>query len=871
MSIYLYGEKSARSLRPYVKGKFIFIAGEKFFIRGVTYGTFKPDEYGNEFYDEKVVINDFREMTAIGINSIRLYTVPPKWFLDLAQHYGLRVMVGLPWEQHIAFLDNPRRIQSIEDRVRAGVAQCAGHPAILCYGIGNEIPSSIVRWYGPRKIEDFLKKLYWAAKHEDPEGLVTYVNYPSTEYLQLQFNDLVCFNLYLEEKSPFKSYISRLHNIAEDKPLIMTEIGLDSRRKGLMTQANTLHWQIRSSFASGCSGVFVFSWTDEWYRGGYDIEDWDFGLVERDRKPKPALQAAYKSFSESPLPDTPSWPRISVVVCSYNGERTIRECLQAVNQLEYTNYEVIVVDDGSVDDTAKIAKEFGFRVISTENRGLSSARNTGMENATGDIIAYIDDDAYPDPHWLKFLAYSFMHSNHVAVGGPNIPPPGDGFIADCVANSPGGPVHVLLSDNEAEHIPGCNMAILKEHLKEIGGFDPTFRVAGDDVDICWRLRERGWTIGFNPTAVVWHHRRNSLRAYWKQQVGYGKAESLLEKKWPEKYNAVGHASWAGRIYDKSVAHALGFKRERIYQGTWGTAPFQSASYSSLGKLRSLTVMPEWYLVILVLMILSSLGFLWLQMFFILPFLGLAIGTVFINAAGSAKKTWSIDLSRLNYKQLKLWSMTSFLHLVHPLARLWGRTRHGLTPWRVHGTKGFGLLWPQIDSIWSENWKSHQHRLQTIEQTLRSSGAAVLRGGEHDRWDLEVRGGFLGSARLLTVIEEHGAGKQLVRRRTWPTFSTHGIGMISFFAILSCGAAIDHVRSVAIVLGLFALSLLLLMLQQGATSMNHLKRALNITGIEDKEVRTEQQPLGHPELQVELDGNNLIVEEQKIGSLSNVGR
>ena len=159
-----------------------------------------------------------------------------------------------------------------------------------------------------------------------------------------------------------------------------------------------------------------------------------------------------------------------------------------LGRIEYPSYDVIVVDDGSTDATAAIARSFGVRVISTPNRGLSHARNLGLNAASGEIVAYIDDDAYPDPHWLTYLARAFMNSDHAGVGGPNIPPPGDGPIAACVANAPGGPIHVLLSDEVAEHIPGCNMAFRRERLQAIGGFDPQFRKAGDDVDVCWRLQ-----------------------------------------------------------------------------------------------------------------------------------------------------------------------------------------------------------------------------------------------------------------------------------------------------------------------------------------------------------------------------------------------
>jgi hypothetical protein len=85
----------------------------------------------------------------------------------------------------LSSLNDDRRVQSIEEHTRAGAFARIGHPAVLCYVIGSEIPAPIVRWYGRHRVERFLKELYEVAKDEDPEGLVTYVNYPTTEYLQL--------------------------------------------------------------------------------------------------------------------------------------------------------------------------------------------------------------------------------------------------------------------------------------------------------------------------------------------------------------------------------------------------------------------------------------------------------------------------------------------------------------------------------------------------------------------------------------------------------------------------------------------------------------------------------------------------------------
>src|SRR5205807_7543013 len=122
----------------------------------------------------------------------------------------------------------------------------------------------------------------------DLDSLVTYVNYPSTEYLRLGFLDLLCFNVYLESQERLQAYLARLHNLAGDRPVLMGEVGLDARRNGEHQQARTLDWQVRSIFASSCAGAFVYAWTDEWHNAGVDVTDWEFGLTRRDRTPKAA-------------------------------------------------------------------------------------------------------------------------------------------------------------------------------------------------------------------------------------------------------------------------------------------------------------------------------------------------------------------------------------------------------------------------------------------------------------------------------------------------------------------------------------------------------------------------------------------------------
>ena len=811
----------AQTLRPKVLGKFVGMGAEKLYLKGVTYGPFRPDRWGCEYHDEASVTRDFSAMVEYGINAVRTYTPPPLWLLDLAQQFGLSLLVGIPWEQHVTFLEDRRGARSIEATIRKGVGGLGRHPAILAYSIGNEIPAPIVRWYGRRKMEGFLRNLYTEAKQQDPEGLVTYVNYPTTEYLQLPFLDFLAFNVYLETEETLRSYLARLQNLADGRPLVMTELGLDSRRNGLEGQATTLDWQIRTAFEAGCAGGFVFSWTDEWHRGGLEVEDWDFGLTDRQRNPKPALNLVGEAFRTLPFAVADDWPRISVVVCVYNGAKTIRECLDGLVGLEYPNFEIIVVDDGSKDDTASIASTYKVKLISTPNGGLSRARNTGLAAAKGDIVAYIDADAYPDPQWLTYLAYTFKHTKHAGVGGPNIHPPAD-LVADCISRSPGNPTHVLLTDVEAEHIPGCNMAFRRSELEAVGGFDSRFRIAGDDVDVCWKIRERGWTLGFNSAAMVWHEPRPSMRGYWKQQLNYGRAEAMLERKWPEKYSLFGHVAWRGRLYGPASA-ATNPSRWRVYHGVWGTRLFQHIYSPTPSTVRSLLLMPEWLLVIAYCAVLAALGLLWKPLLLALGLVLLSAGAFVGNACLSAHRVLdqAADSSGVRTTPLVL---TSTLHILQAVARLLGRLDYNLRPWARRGKGGSLLPRPRSISHWSEQWKPLTGWLSALESNLQARRVSVIRGGEFDRWDLKAWAGLLGGARLLSTVEEHGEGKQLVRIRLTPILNWKALWIVPVLVATAVMAALDEAWVVFLPLVLISLILTVKpFLEAGAT----IKAVLNV--------------------------------------------
>ncbi len=673
--------------RPQVQGKFLYVGEEKLFICGTAYGAFPPNSTGHQFPEPSQVESDFALMRQAGINTILTYTVPPLSLLDQAGENGLRVIVNVPWMSHVCFLDHAGARREIRQQVRQGIASCRRHQALSIYCVAKEIPPSIVRWYGRKKVERFLQDLYHVAKDQDPDCLLSYTNFPTTEYLELPFLDVATFNVYLHQRPAFCAYLSRLQHLAGELPLVLTEFGMCSFRHSRDGQAAFLEWQMEEIFNHGLTGGVVFSWTDPFFQDGCLIDEWGFGLVDADRKPKPSFEVVRRRFVAG-VPFSPErrWPKISVVVATYNAAHTLDDCLASLLHLRYPNYEVIVVNDGSKDGSDAIIQRYPFRAITTPNRGVSAARNEGMRVATGEIVAYIDSDARADRDWLSYVAATFLESNVVGVGGPNLLPPEDNWVANCVYRSPGGPTQVMLNDQAAEHIPGCNMAFWKRALEEIGGFDPIFTKAGDDVDICWRLLEKGYQIGFNPSALVWHHRRPSARNYWRQQVGYGFAETLLEKKHPNKFNPWGHTIWAGRIYGPYPFFRL-FGHPLIYEGLWGSAGFQSMYAPKGGGIFSfLPRSMEWHVA---LGLFAVLGF-----FTPWAFLPFAAGVAYtawyclVCAAQANLRSLTAPTVPLRWiHRLRSRAMIAWLHFLEPLARDWGRVKGGLTPWRCTPTNG----------------------------------------------------------------------------------------------------------------------------------------------------------------------------------------
>ena len=403
--------------------KFLRLGAEKWLLKGVSYGPFDGTD---SLPAPDRVLADLRQIAALGFNTVRLHVPPPEWFLKACAAQNLRVLIGLRWPAHTDFLRDRSSARRVLRDARGVIREMRGRAGVLGFIVANEIPAELVRWMGHHRVRRFLERLIAVCRRADPAALYAYATYPTTEYLSPRNADFFACNIYLEDRSDYERYLRRLEHIAGNKPLVISEFGLDARRHGESAQAETLDWVWEAGLRAGIAGEVVFAWTDEWFTGGRDVsEAWGFGLVTRARARTTSLRHASGLAPHLQRPGQAvrlrHQPRFSIIVCTHNGSRTLRYRPRLAPAADLSGLRILVVDDGSTDSVPQAAAEFrDVRYLRIDHRGLSAARNHGAREATGEILAFLDDDAAADEDWLTYLALAFEGDRVGAAGGPNI-------------------------------------------------------------------------------------------------------------------------------------------------------------------------------------------------------------------------------------------------------------------------------------------------------------------------------------------------------------------------------------------------------------------------------------------------------------------
>jgi O-antigen biosynthesis protein len=334
-----------------------------------------------------------------------------------------------------------------------------------------------------------------------------------------------------------------------------------------------------------------------------------------------------------------------------------------------------------------------------------------------------------------------LSTRHAVLGGPNINPMNTS-LADCIDKAPGNPQIVMVDDELADHVPGCNLAARRSFLQAMGGFDDRYRGGGDDVTFCWTVSALGATSGAAFGAMVWHHRRRTVAEFMLQQVIYGKGEAKLEKDWPERFNAYGHQ--VQRLSGPGIDRLKAERPAPVELGVYSAASLVDPS--GLDRLIGITpTMPEWAILSLFFGLIALLGIRWpLYTMFTVP---AAAG--FATWLGTA--CWAALRPQLRNRSLAGYTRLIALHLVQPASRLYGRCLGSMTPWRsrclpttFHWPRTRRYAWPV--SAESEPARGASH--WPLAQALQRAKLPVRRGGGTQPWDWSIEGGILGGVHCL---------------------------------------------------------------------------------------------------------------------------
>lgn len=237
-------------------------------------------------------------------------------------------------------------------------------------------------------------------------------------------------------------------------------------------------------------------------------------------------------------------PKFSIIICLYIVNKRFFDDLKKYLALKYKNFEIILVTEKKMKLVkSSLPPDLPIRIVVSpkEKISLGEKRDIGIRAAKGEIVAFIDDDAYPDPNWLTNALKVFESNKEItAVGGPNITAPDDpfwakigGYIYESYCTSGGAQFRFLPKERRfVAELQGVNLIIRKDILKKIGGFASRL-YSGDDSKVCATIRAAGKKVLYDPKVVVYHHRRPFPFAHLRQVKTIGTHRGFFVKAYPQ--------------------------------------------------------------------------------------------------------------------------------------------------------------------------------------------------------------------------------------------------------------------------------------------------------------------------------------------------
>ncbi|MDD5027121.1 MAG: glycosyltransferase [Candidatus Omnitrophica bacterium] len=224
---------------------------------------------------------------------------------------------------------------------------------------------------------------------------------------------------------------------------------------------------------------------------------------------------------------------VSVIVPTYNNKDTLGKAVASLNRQSYPRdcYEIIIVDDGSTDGTRRYVEQEGcfrgVRYIYQKNKGPAAARNLGVQNALGEIVAFIDSDCVVAPIWIEEISKGYETPRLAGTGGTVKAVPTSSAVSQYCA-------YVKLNETPLMDKTGVmfvitnNASFRKSYYKAAGGFDERYDFpGGEEPDLCYRLRKKGYFFQYNRDAFVYSNHKESLGRLLRSYFNYGKGDSFL--------------------------------------------------------------------------------------------------------------------------------------------------------------------------------------------------------------------------------------------------------------------------------------------------------------------------------------------------------
>jgi glycosyltransferase involved in cell wall biosynthesis len=526
-----------------VRGKFISRDGAKLLLKAMRLAGVE----GKLDLSEKLALRRrLDELASANLNTLILTAEQAESVLGVAGQAGLHALVEIGIERRDLVSREAARVAIA--RVAQTVSVLRGYPGLIGFVIDGPFDEVTVE---PPALEALRVGLAALARtiHESHHGneliaLARHLKSPATaagddgddqvsEILSRAIReDFTYIKAARSEPTDLGDAIFAMHRLAAGRPLVI-EFGEE-----LSGQVET----VAHAFGLGAAGVVARAMRPAASPG------WQ----------KVGTLSAGELLPFADLPGSPqAVPMVSVVVIARDDERTITACLESIAQLNYPDYEVIVVDDGSRDRTAALAGSVDgagrIRIIRERHAGMGAALNAGMRAARGHFVAFTRADCVVDEDWVG-LSLRVITAGRVdaCTGTIYWPAAGDGIAARAIASMTRRD-SIDANDRRATLLNDRNMVVRKASLMAAGGFDGRFIDGGAEADLAARMVEAKMALGWSPASVVWCESRIGVGAYYRRRIGDGRAAAMLALKHPGRVSTgVRTRSSASVDHDKGI-------------------------------------------------------------------------------------------------------------------------------------------------------------------------------------------------------------------------------------------------------------------------------------------------------------------------------